>query len=616
MSFSGLAIRIFGGHTRRKKYPALQENLRKARLLSSADAYAAMAMLSAVLAYIPSAMLGFLIARVFQLGLPLMLMLIVLFSAMFAAVTYQLILSYPSMAASERGRKIDAALPYSAGFMHALSRSGATIADIFRELSTRPDVGEIQKEAKVFRRDVEYLGHDPLTALRDLARTTPSEKFKGFIDVLVSIIETGGETTPYFSTKCLEFQNSLKEENKKTVSTLEFMAEIYVILIAFAPLLFLAIFVFMSILPGRGLDPKLLWIIVYGWIPLGSVMFAILISTTSRVQIKGAARAVRLPSPYREATLVKGDARDRAILSRLRGTQWQMKLKRFLSNPFRILVQSPSYIFLFSAPVAIIYLLFMSAAIDTTTIFFTFVIIFLPYAIAYEFRSKRVEQIDAALPNFLKSLSSASRSGLTLPRAITVASTAELGPLTDEVRRARKDIEWGSSAAEALAEMEQRISVSNTAARATTLIRKASEAEENVSDVVDIVMNDVETGRVLQKERGTAMFIYKIVIILTFAVFLITSYFLIDPFVSAGLQPPTGITVTDLKLVFYHLMLVEGLVGGLLAAQMSGGDMRGGFKYSIAMMLIVWIFFNFYIMPKPVTMPTPVEESFLAAFAL
>jgi hypothetical protein len=54
-------------------------------------------------------------------------------------------------------------------------------------------------------------------------------------------------------------------------------------------------------------------------------------------------------------------------------------------------------------------------------------------------------------------------------------------------------------------------------------------------------------------------------------------------------------------------MLVEGLATGLLAAQMGGGDLKGGLKYSIAMMMIVWVFFNFYIMPKPVTMPVPVE---------
>lgn len=611
MSFSSLAIRVFGGYTRKKKYTALQENLRKARLLSSADTYVAMAMLSAVLACIPGAMLGFLIARVFHLGLPLMLMLIALFPAMFAAMTYQLVLSYPSIVASERGRKIDAALPHTTGFMHALSRSGVAVADIFRELSTRPDVGEIQREAQNFRRDVEYLGHDPLTALRDLARTTPSKKFKGFIDVLASIIETGGEITPYFSTKCIEFQNVLKEENKKTIASLELLAELYVILIAFLPLLFLAIFLFIGFMPGQSVDIRLLQVLAYGWIPVGSIAFAIIVSTTSPMRIGRKARVLKLPPPYKAVPLMKGDKTDVALLQRLRGALWQTKVKRFLSNPFREFVQTPSYVLFFSGPATVIYLFF--TPIKTATLFIAFSIAFIPYIIAYEFRSRRGSQIERALPDFLKSLSSASRSGLTLPRAIAVTSTAELGPLTTAVRRARADTQWGASASEALGRMEQRVAVSDVAARTITLIRKASEAEEDVSDVVNIALNDVEVKQTIAKERGTAMFVYKLIIIVTFAVFLVTVYFIVSSYLSLpvgvteiGGAKISGIDPSAVKLLFYHVLLLQGLFGGIVAGQMGSGDMKSGLKLSIAMCIITILVFEFVLMPmgpRPITPP-------------
>ena len=617
MPLGEIAFRIFGKYTRKKKRYGLQENLRKARMPTSADVYAATAMFSAVLVCIPGFMLGFMIGWLFQLEFPFMLMLIVLFPAIFAALTYQLTISYPGMVAGERKRKIDGALIHTIGFMHAMSRSGATIVDIFRELSTRTDVGELQKEAQAFMRDVEYLGQDPLTALRGLARTTPSEKFKSFLEVLISIIETGGEVTPYFSTKCFELQTTLKEENKKTISSLEFMAELYVILIAFTPLLFLTLLLFMQFL--QPVAPEILMIIAYGWIPLGSLAFAIMVSTTSPVRIKGVARAVRLPPPYKSVSLAAGDARDRALLQRLRGTLWQVRLKRFLSNPFRGIVQNPSYTLIFSAPAAVIFLLF-SPAIKTSTLIFTFLIAAIPYAIAYEFRSKRERQINEALPNFLKSLSSASRSGLTLPRAIAVTSTADLGPLTDEVRRARMDIEWGSSASEALARMEQRVAVSDTAARTTTLIRKASEAEEDVSDVIDIVLNDVEGHRTIAKERSTAMFIYKLIIILTFGIFLITVYFIVGSFlampaggvgVEAGGITAGGLDVLTVKLLFYRVLLLQGLFAGLLAAQLGEGDLKAGIKYSAVMVIIAWAIFEFVLMPMQPPVIVPEEEAFM-----
>lgn len=87
-----------------------------------------------------------------------------------------------------------------------MSRSGAGIVEIFKELATRHDVGELRNEAKVFMRDVQYLGQDPLTALRDLARNTPSKRLREFLEILTPIVETGGSVTAFFASKWEEYQ--------------------------------------------------------------------------------------------------------------------------------------------------------------------------------------------------------------------------------------------------------------------------------------------------------------------------------------------------------------------------------------------------------------------------
>jgi len=611
MGITSVAVRIFGKYTQKKNYATLQTNLRKARMLVSADAYVATAMLDAILASIGGALLGLFISLLLKFPLLIMIVLIALFAGIFGALGYQLVLYYPNVVISERKRKIDHALPYATNFMYALSRSGATMSEIFKELSVRTDIGEISKEAKFFVRDVEYLGQDPLTAARNLARTTSSDKFKNFLEVLISILETGGDITTYFSTKSIESQNALKDENKRTISTLEFTAELYVILVAFTPLLFIAIILFMGLLPGQAASLSLLRLIAYAWIPFGTLFSAVFVSTMSPERLGGRERAFRFASPYKDVRVTAGGPSDRQLIKQLKGTMWQARLKSFLANPFKFIVKNPSYIFIISAPIAAIYFL-ASAMLNTTTLFLTFVIIFLPYTIAYEFRSKRTSQIDKALPDFLKSMSSASSSGLTLPRAISVTASTDLGPLTDEVKRTHKDMQWGSSASEALAKLEQRVSVSDTAARSVALIRKASHAEENVGDVVDIVMNDVNTQDTLRKERSTAIFIYKVIILLTFAVFLITSYFLVDSLLYSSITLPTGITITDVKLLFYHLMLLQAMCVGFIAAQLGERDLRGGFKYAIAMMFIVWVIFEYVIMPRPIRLPT--TESALLLF--
>jgi flagellar protein FlaJ len=602
MSLTSTANKLFGRYTTGKSHHRLQEALKKARMPVSADMYMATAMFSGVLAGIGGAVGGLLISILLGLEAIFIVVIVAIVSSALGALTYYLVVSYPGMTAGERGRKVDAALPFTIGFMHSMSKSGAGIAEIFKELSGRRDVGALRQEAQVFMRDVEYLGQDPLTALRNLAATTPSKKFASFLDVLVSIIETGGDVTPYMSTKTLELHSTMKEENKRAVTSLEFMAEIYVIMVAFMPLLFLAILIFMGFLPGQSINPSMLQVLVYGWVPISSVAFSVIIATTSPVEIKSGGRAFKLPSPYGEVVSTAGDQRDTRLVKKLRGSLAGMKARQALANPFAVLIRNPAYTFLISAPIAIFFL--VSTPVRTLTLFMTFLVAFVPYTVAYEFRSRRVQQIDSALPDFLKSLTSASKSGLTLSRALKVTSSANLGVLTDEVRLAQKHTEWGGSALEAVARLEQKLGVSPTAAKAMTLIRKASEAEENISDVVDITLNDVRTRQEIVAERNSAMFVYKLIILMTFFVFLATIYFIIQAYtamptgaVTTGQTTIQGIDPSIVKLLFYHLILLEAIFNGIAAGQMGSGDVRSGLKYTILLGVVAVLVFEFVLMP-------------------
>jgi len=601
MSLTSVAQGLFGKYTRGKNYFRLQEALKKSRMPASADMYVATAMFSGMMAGIGGAVVGILISLILGLDVVFIVVIVTITSLALAALTYYFMVSYPGLMAGERGRKVDAALPFTIGFMHSMSKSGASIVDIFKELSGRRDVGELRMEAQVFMRDVEYLGQDPLTALRNLAATTPSNKFKSFLEVLISIIETGGDIPPYMLTKTLELQGAMKEENKKTVASLEFMAEIYVILVAFMPLMFLAILIFMGFLPGQTINPQLLQILVYGWVPLSSIAFMVLIATTSSADIKGGSRGFRLPLPYGEVVSTAGDQRDARLIKRLRGSLVGVRAKQFVTNPFGVIIHNPAYTFLISGPVTIIYLMF--TPIKTLVLFIAFLIAFVPYAIAYELRSRRVQQIDAALPDFLKSLTSASKSGLTLSRSLKVTSSSNLGALTDAVKLAQKHTEWGGSALEAVATLEQRLGVSPTAAKTMTLIRKASEAEENISDVVDIALNDVRTRQEITADRNSAMFVYKLIILMTFFVFLATVYFIIQAYMSlptgptAGQENVGGVDPSVVKLLFYRLILLEAIFSGLASGQMGGGDIKSGLKYSIMLGIVAAFIFESILLP-------------------
>jgi flagellar protein FlaJ len=564
---------------------------------ASLDVYVSTAFFYSTIVGAAALVPGLIISRLLHAPVLLSIALMLLLAADLGILTYNLFIYYPFLLARHMTYRIELALPHAVSFMHALSRSGASVTEIFKELSTRDDLGEIAGEARMFMRDVEYLGYDPLTALRNLARSTASEKFRTFLEVLASIIETGGDKTGYFGSKCLEYQNEAKAEQRKLIDTLGFLSEIYIIGIVFAPLMLLLLLALLGALGG--FPGMLLYLVAYLGIPIGSIAFMVLVSTT----VRGRGRvSMKLPKPkpqevYTKVTIMPGSKVEEKLIGRILKGTIRLRLKAALTHPLKIVWRAPTRIFIFTGPAAVIFMLF-SRSLSTSTLFFAMLIALVPYVIIYELKLRRISRIEDALVDFLRSLNSGIKSGLTLPRALSVASTSELGPLTTEVRRMGKEIEWGRSATESLSRFERRMSDSSEVARAVALIRKASEAHTDISDVLEILTNNVATSRALLKERIGAFRIYQITIFLIFFVFLFTVYtvvrnvlMLVTP--TAGGAPMFGgVDVEMFKMIAFHATMFEGFFSGLVVAQMSEGELRSGLKYSIFMMAVAFVVFS------------------------
>ncbi|MDI6820513.1 MAG: type II secretion system F family protein [Candidatus Hodarchaeaceae archaeon] len=596
-----LAIRLFGRWTQKRKYDGLRERLGRARMMVSADAYVSVAIFYSIVVSATVAISGSLVLWLVHFFTLPMLASIFLVAIISGFLTYRLFLFYPSLAANERAHKIDLALPHTVSFMHALSRSGATVTDILKEFSARPDMGELAEEASIFMRDVEFLGQDPLTALRNLSRSTVSKRFKTFLETLTSIIETGGDMTGYFASKCSEYQTEVRDEQKKFIETLGLLAEIYVIMLVFAPLLILLLLVTLGAMGG--IPVALLFLVAYVAIPLGSAIFMVLVKIISGGGLKIKLGKGKPPEAFKGVS-VRGEAVKKEMLGGIARGITRTRLKAAILHPFKTVSENPHYAFFVSVPAAVIFSIILSP-FSTTTAFFATLIILAPYVIAYESKSRRVGRMEGALLGFLRSLTSGVKSGLTLPRAMAVASTSDLGPLGKEVRRMGADIRWGMSAAEALARFEARVKDSGTVSWVATLIRKANEAESDISDVLEVLMDDVATTRSLQRERRAAMATYQVIIFLVFFVFLFTVYMVVKNIVLMAAPVAGGMEMLlfggiDPRLcstVFMHATILEGLFAGLVGTQMGEGDLRSGLKYSLLMMVAAYAVFAVLIFP-------------------
>ena len=207
--------------------------------------------------------------------LPFILTLIggLIFFSIIAAFTYGLIMAYPPMKADSRKRAINATMPHATAFLYVMQRGGGmTIYEIMKSLSKYSHLyGTTSREFGNIVRDIEYFGKDLQDSLWDAADRTPSEQFKDLVDGLISIVSSGGDITLYLKNKTDVYKSNANKEHKRFLETLGLLAEVYITVFVVGPLFLMVILVVMNMIDNGG--PTQLYILVYGAIPFGTMIF-------------------------------------------------------------------------------------------------------------------------------------------------------------------------------------------------------------------------------------------------------------------------------------------------------------------------------------------------------
>ncbi|MDN5309600.1 MAG: archaeal flagellar protein FlaJ [Methanolobus sp.] len=294
------AFNIFGKYytKRRVEYFGLRYNLMKNRMDMAYDTYLSGALLSSILCS-AIALIGFM-AIVTLLGVPdvrasrLMLpawtapymvykpLLVALVGSILIVilvfiVVYKTFLLYPVIMAGDRKRNIDTMLPYAVNYMSAMSGAGVLPVDLFRSLANNSIYGQVSVEFRYLVRDLEVLGHDLVTAMKNLSATTPSLMLQDFLQGAITVVTSGGQIETYFQVKADQYLQENRQNQKEFLETLGLLGETYVTAFVAGPLFLIVVMSIMSIMGSAQLI--FLYLIIYALIPVGSIMYVILISS-------------------------------------------------------------------------------------------------------------------------------------------------------------------------------------------------------------------------------------------------------------------------------------------------------------------------------------------------
>ena len=557
------------------------------------------------------------IYRVFPQYVPMLIFRAVLTIVAFVAgaiLGYQVMIHFPSLLKGHRGTRINLSLHNAVAYMYAMQRGGAELSTIFASLAENAGIfGEVAIEFRQFTRDIDYFGYDLVSAIKHLGETTPSEKFRDFLQDLLSVIDSGAGQGEFFAGRVRIYQEEARFELKQFIATLEFVAETYVTLFVAGPLFLIIIMIVMGIIGGMGITT--LAVVCYALIPIGSVLFIVFLSMISD-KVEGAERYIqtKVLDVFFDVKVLEKDG-EQAAFDQLKFYDRVRKFRDFLRNPFAAFILIPKRTFYVTVPIAILYallsLLSVPASLGLETkimvlddhIVIAGLIICVPYAIFHFLWKRKVMGIEAAIPEFLDRMAGINEIGLTIAQGLALMVRTNLGVLSYEIKRIKRDLDWGANIEDALVRFEHRIRTPSIA-RTVTLITKASYMSGDIGEILQIAASDARMSEILKRERTTSMLIYLVIVYLAFGVFLFVIGVILTMFLpllvgqGSNMAAMRGVPTSQMVsgetfgILVYHACLIQALFSGLLAGYMGEGSLNAGVKHSCILLIIALVVFN------------------------
>jgi len=261
-------------------------NLQKSGMKVNFKAYVSLAVLTtATLSAIALFLIPLSLFFVFKLSTASSILFGVGGSLFIMALTLIGFYTYPILRADGLKRAQEDSLPFISGYMSILAGAGVPVANMFRSLAQAEVSSAISSEARTIVRDIELFGMDVLSALEAASKRTPSGGFKELLEGLIATVHSGGNMEKYLAQRSKHSMGLQKIALRRFADTLGVLAEFYVVLLVAGPLILVVMLGVMAMLGGGGqglLDPRLLlYLLTYLGIPLGSIIFLILLDVIS-----------------------------------------------------------------------------------------------------------------------------------------------------------------------------------------------------------------------------------------------------------------------------------------------------------------------------------------------
>lgn len=525
---------------------------------------------------------------------------------------YYAIISYPKLEMRSRKRFIEASMYEMVSFMYALHHCGATLYASVHSIAKYADFyGDAAKEFRQVVSDMDFCGYDQFTAIQRLADTTPSDKLRFFLSELSSTYRSIGNAEVFLHGKLQEMQKESEVAQRSYLSSLGAIAEMYITLFVAGPLFVVIVIMVIGLISGS--DPMILAIVVYLMLPIGTVIFLLLLDALGQTYIIKRVQMPRSTVPlYPQLTVVESEVDETPLFEKLRKYDKRLKYMEFIRHPRLAIREEPSLVFVFSIPLSLItgvilyfstvkvffnpYMIYQwGMAVDDVVVVMLFVAL-MPYAVSYRNYVRRIDKVEGALPDFCRQLSSLVKYNMTLTHAIELTAQEGKSYIQEDIRILSRDLLWGeklSSALKRFADRMKNLSVD----RLVILLSQTEHFTNDLSLTIDLQYHEAKNRESLKRERKSDMGVYIVIVFMAFAVFVFVQVIMSEVFLNIMMENSealsylssssgSGFPAQTYQMIIYHSILIHGFCSGLVAGMMGTGSIKGGIQYSCIMLAL------------------------------
>lgn len=459
--------------------------------------------------------------------------------------------------------EINRELPFAALLFTILAASEVTLYESWKKLCSIDHLPKFQKEAKEVVRQVEVLGYDPLTVMQKRAEKTKSKNYREFLLGYVSAVRSGGNIVSYLKSKLRSIFEVQSADAIRSIERLGTLVEAYAVMLIVTLCSYILFIVFsttsimepMKAAGTPGISTSVVALLIFLVTPLISVVFMIV------AHIERKSNLVGLRRPYQIAAISLVAVCCFIALI-------------FLAPPLQYLT-SPQ-----------VFPLVITICLLTVST---------PSAVIYIEAARINSAAESAMPNFLRDVTEARKTGLSPEKSIVhAAKRSGYGKFSEVLRLIRSQIEWGVPLRKIFTSIKRKIQTWPVLVNFLILVETikmgggSTVALEILTEYSE-KQKDVETNKKsLLRPYVILAFIWSVLIALTTTMVALTVYTLTQISLPGSTPMPLGAMQEQMNL-FSVGILLQCWLSGFFVGKVNEGTFAAGFKYSVMLVLTAHI---------------------------